>query len=536
MTNTAMTTKSPWAALSRHHRRSLWLLGLIATLILIPWLFGMSVGIWMIVQQGWAWYWWAATLLLLSLALLLLRGLFRAKPPLRMGLDALPGASLAEQRAREALRRRAEAVDANDVDALQHSDAVSTLLVGAFQDVAEAYSPDDPVALWHFTLPELLLMVEDLSQRLRGTLLMEYPVLRQVELSWVMLLLGLTRPLGKLMSVFRVLRWIEPANALTTALRGRVVGQALDGLGGNAKAQIAVMLVEQAGETAIKLYSGGYRRRADELLPTAPTPLAETLTEPLTVLLAGQRNAGKSALLNALLGRAREPVGLLTPATKDCRAYAFDAEETGALILVDCPGTDCLGTDGAQREPWLAQAAASDLVIWVAAANRADRAADQRALAALDALTERDATRRRIPRVLVLTQADKLDPPMDWSPPYDIEAGQGLKEQQMRAARQAACEQLRTPMHQCALMAIRPGQPLWNLDQLYQTIQRVLPEAQQKQLERGMAKDGWFRRAADSFGSIPGVADAAVGAASGAVKKTLARSANRLFSGWSSRR
>ncbi|NEX16066.1 MAG: hypothetical protein C1943_05390 [Halochromatium sp.] len=531
MTSTSMTTKSPWAALSRHHRRSLWLLGLIATLILIPWLFGIGVGIWMIVQQGWAWYWWAATLVLLSLALLLLRGLFRAKPPLRMGLDALPGASVAEKRAREALRRRAKAIDANDVHALQHPDAVSTLLVGAFQDVAEAYSPDDPVALWHFTLPELLLMVEDLSQRLRGTLLMDYPVLRHVELSWVMLLLGLTGPLGKLMSVFRVLRWIEPANALTAELRGRVVGQALDGLGGNAKAQIAVMLVEQAGETAIKLYSGGYRRRADELLPTAPTPVAETLTEPLTVLLAGQHNAGKSALLNALLGRAREPVGLLTPATEGCRAYAFHAEQTGALILVDCPGTD-----GAKREPWLAQAAASDLVIWVAAANRADRAADQRALAALDALTERDATRRRIPRVLVLTQADKLDPPMEWSPPYDIEAGQSLKAQQMREARQAACEQLCMPTHQCALMATRPGQPPWNLDQLYQTIQRVLPEAQQKQLERGMAKEGWFRRAADSFDSIPGVADAAVGAASGAVKKTLARSANRLFSGWSSRR
>ncbi len=434
------------------------------------------------------------------------------------------GASAAEQRARGVLRQRAEAISAQD---LTGTDALPNLIQGVFHDVAQAYSPDDPVALWRFTLPELLLMLEDFAQRLRGTILADFPVLRHVELSWVVTLVGLGGPMGKLLSLYRMLRWINPSSAIAAELRGRIAGEAISGIGDGAKSQIGAMLIVEAGETAIKLYSGGYRRRADELLPTAPTPIPERPNEPLTVLIAGQRNAGKSALLNALLGTAREPVGLLTPTTEGCRPYQFHAEHTGALILVDCPGPGP-GPDASTSPAWLEQAGRSDLVLWVAAANRADRAADQQGLASLDALTERRPEQRAIPRILVLTHADKLDPPMEWEPPYDIDHGQRVKEEQMRESREAGCEQLgMTPQH-CALIAIRPNQPVWNAEALLQAIAQVLPEARQKQLERGMATDGWFTRVKDVVASVPGASGKTGEIGRRILSRTISKARNKV--------
>jgi predicted GTPase len=482
--------------LFRHDRRELWLLGLVGALILIPWLVGLGVGFWFLVQRGWAWHWWVGSVLLITLGFWLLSSqLSRRQPPRTELFGTIPGASEAERKARQALQQRAEAVTA---DSLASQDAVRRLLQGAFQDVAQAYSPDDQAALWRFTLPELLLMVEDFAQSLRATLQREFPVARHIELSWVVKLSGLADPASLLLSAWRLFRWINPSQALLAELRGTLSHQALSGFGEIAKVQIGATLIEQAGETAIRLYSGGYRRRADELLPTAPKPLPDTPSEPLTILLAGRRGAGKSALLNALLGKAEEPVGLLTPSTAGCRAYEFQSVHAGKLILVDSPGTD-----GKANEPWLAQAARSDLVLWVAAVNRADRAADQRALAALDALTDRSQALRQIPRVLVLTHADKLDPPLEWAPPYVPENPRCGKEYEMREAKLAACEQLHLPLQQCALVAVRPGEPLWNKDALEKAILGVLPEAQQKQLERGLRDDGWFKKSRDAVITVP---------------------------------
>jgi len=485
-----MIRTSEWRELRRHHRRELWWLGLIAALILIPWLAGLAVGVWFIAQQGWTWYWWIGSVLLITLGFwLVLSKLHRPQPPRIVLPFASPGASEAERVARLALRQRAEALGARD---LGSAEAIANLIQSAFHDVAQAYSPDDQTALWRFTLPELLLMMEDFAQRLRTKVLLEFPVVRHIELSWVVMLWDLAGPVGRWFTALRLLRWVNPGEALLAELRGGLAAKVFNGFGETAKVQIGVILIEQAGETAIKLYSGAYRRRSDELLPTAPKPIPETPDEPLTILLAGRRNAGKSALLNALLGKARESVGLLTPPTENCRAYEFQSEQAGSLILVDCPGSD-----GQPKEPWLAQAARSDLVLWIAAANRADRAADQRALAALDALTEHNRTARLIPRVLVLTHADKLDPPQEWTPPYDPTQGMGMKEREMREARQAACDRFAVPLHHCALVAIRPGEPLWNREALEQAIRHVLPEARQKQLERGLGKDGWFTKSKD---------------------------------------
>ena len=54
------------------------------------------------------------------------------------------------------------------------------------------------------------------------------------------------------------------------------------------------------------------------------------------------------------------------------------------------------------------------------------------------------------------------------------------------------------------------GEPLWNPEVLEQAITSVLDEAKQKQLERGLAQDGWLKSAKGAVVSSPTVYEKAV--------------------------
>lgn len=498
-----MTEPSLLPALGRHYWRELAVLVAVGVLYLLPWLFGVAVGVWYLWAQGLGWYWWAGSLGVLALAMGLLRFGLRAPRPHQAAAVTAAGASDAEQQARAALAALAADAGAND---LRDANAVQALLLRALGAVASAYAPEDPTALWRFTVPELLLMMQDVAGRLREQLLREVPVLRHLQLTWAVRLYDVAEPTRRLLSLWRLLAWVNPVGAIVAEARGALTDQVLDTLQAATRAQVAVILVEQVGAAAIDLYAGRYRYRVDERPPTAPQPLPETPPEPLTILLAGRAKAGKSSLLNALLGQMREPVGRLSAGVPGTRPYRWQTPDGQPAVLIDSPAVT--GTGAA---PWLTQAARCDLVLWVAAANRPDRALDQQALAALDALTAGDLTLRRIPRLVVLTHADRLDPPLEWSPPYDLEQGQGIKPRHMRAARAAAAAQLAVPEARIALVALPPDGTPWGLDGLLGRLAAALPEARHKQLERAHhgGRD-WWQVVADTAVSVPRPVEALV--------------------------
>jgi predicted GTPase len=269
------------------------------------------------------------------------------------------------------------------------------------------------------------------------------------------------------------------------------------------KRQIAGAFARKVGESAILLYSGQLKKDAAELLSSASDDASRALASeappgPITILLVGQINSGKSTLLNALSKRTRALSSPL-PATKDFEAYLATSDAIGEVRLMDGPGL------GVEPHPNLVdQASQADLIVWVAAAHRADRAPDTRARRQLQAAFDATLHRRQPPILLVMTHADRLTPASEWAPPYDFVRGGRPKEIAIRNALSAARTALWLSEGQSVPVSILESSEAWNLDAVWTAIARQAPAASQRRMERLAANRGFLDVAADLGRAIPG--------------------------------
>ena len=176
-----------------------------------------------------------------------------------------------------------------------------------------------------------------------------------------------------------------------------------------------------------------------------PPAAAEATAEDVrlvTITLMGQVKAGKSSVVNALLGEQRARTDVL-PATSEVTRYKLQAEGIPTrLVLLDTVGYGHTGPKEDQLRATRESAQQSDLLLLVLHARNPARQAD---LAMLQQLRAWFAAQPalKMPRVLaVLTHIDLLSPAMDWSPPYDWERPQRPKEKSIDAAAAAVREQL----------------------------------------------------------------------------------------------
>src|SRR5690606_33865349 len=299
----------------------------------------------------------------------------------------------------------------------------------------------------------------------------------------------------RLYTLLRIARAVSPLHAVVAEIRDHLVSDLFDSLQVNVRRRIVRLWIEEIGRAAIDLYSGRMRVDAMRMAAAAATEGLGDVAAPaappgsLRVLIAGQTNAGKSTLVNRMLGEPRAGVDVL-PLTAGFEGYELREEGLPPAYLIDSPGID----DEKGIAEFVKRAYSCDLIIWVVPAHRADRALDRAALDAVRARFAADPARKMPPRVVGASHIDRLAPAREWTPPYNVDQPSRPKEQSIRGALDAIAGDLVVPIETIVPMRL-DSMPPYNLELLWLRLHALVGEAQRARwvrvLRAAVGDDGW---------------------------------------------
>ena len=175
---------------------------------------------------------------------------------------------------------------------------------------------------------------------------------------------------------------------------------------------------------------------------TAAPVAAASSTTPLTITIAviGQVKAGKSSLVNCLMG-GQQAVTDILPATRSVSRYQlFWAERQEQLILLDTPGYADAGATAAELRETAEAVRQADLTLLVLDARSPAREADLHTLSGLDDWFLAHPQFKPPRLIVVLNKIDGLSPVLEWKPPYQWRTPTSTKERNIAAAIEYARE------------------------------------------------------------------------------------------------
>ncbi|MCT4371732.1 50S ribosome-binding GTPase [Yangia mangrovi] len=371
------------------------------------------------------------------------------------------------------------------------------------QRVAAASGKGDKGVL-DFTVPEALLLIDRVAVRLRSDIRDKVPFSDSISVGTLLWLWQRRDVAWKVKkhgwNAWRVIRAVK---SLPTAVLREIEGVIAEGhssfVTSEGTAILQALLLEEVAAAAVELYSGRLRFSDSELLDLglASSDLDRARLAasdmPLRIAVAGQISAGKSSLVNALLGADLAEVDVI-PTTDAPKTYPtdFDGVET---MLLDMPGLD--GSDRLARTV-AGELARADLVIWTIRANRPAREIDRATIALLREIISGDPRRRMPPVVVVVSCVDALLP--GWPFPEGHLTAEAMERVTEVVA--AVQQDIADPRATANTIPVVLTEPDWNVDRLRARIDSLVGPALDTQRNRLRieAKTSGMRREAARAG------------------------------------
>ncbi len=476
-----------------------WALALGFMTIALPFVALVPLGALWLWQQGWL-LWWLATAAGVSIAGFgyarwLHHRARRTHPNMRDNAPDDPVSAPDEDWATRELAAweavRALSVEVDPAIVADHRLLLATART-TIESVARYYHPEQRYPLWRFTVPEALMLTERVSARLREVILDHVPGSHMIHAGQLLRLWEFkpaaergVRLFRGMTAIYRVARLVNPGAALLAEARERIFSALMGDAGAYLRRRGAQIWVEEVGRAAIELYSGRLRVDATRLADAAGAEslgpgvdLAE-LPGPVRIVVAGQTKAGKSSLVNTLLGEVAAGVDAL-PLTSGFSGYELHLDGIPEAVLIDTPGLD----DNRTSTEVVDCAVNGDCILWVVPAHRADRAVDRAALDAVRARFATDLERALPPLIVVASHIDRLKPVREWAPPYDLENPADDKARAIRQALEAIADDLAVPLESVVPARLDPPSRAYNIELVWALLAQRFELAQRGRAQR----------------------------------------------------
>jgi predicted GTPase len=424
---------------------SRWRIVVVLALIILPILFLAGLGSYFLWQSGLSLALWWPMMACLALGYILAYRWHRARSLLGY-VDYTPPEIAAERdrKAWQLVELRAKAGAALDSDTLTSPEHYLQTAEEVARELAAYYYPKEQDPVGGLTLPEMLAVCE-LAARDLGEMVDRY------------------LPGGHLLTIrdFRNARkaveWYQSANSIywmvtalfspiNTAIRYMAsqagLSQPFKALQQDLLVWFHSMFLQRLGYYLIELYSGRLRVGAKRWRELVQGDNGDGQPRVVTLTLIGQVKAGKSSLVNALLGERKARTDVL-PKTDAIERFQLAAPGMDAqLLLLDTPGYGNAGPKADQLVLTQEAAQKSDLLLLVLHSRNPARQADVSMLQSLREWFTQGPDLKMPPILAVVTHIDLLSPSLEWLPPYNWQKGERAKERNIREALAATEEQL----------------------------------------------------------------------------------------------
>jgi predicted GTPase len=427
----------------------------IVLLLLAPIVVLVGAGVRALWQAGsWWWLWWLLPLCW-GVAYLLARRWHKDWLPSRAAeVEAPPYWTPTDRRAWQLVEAQEECVKTIPPERFTEARFYFDTALDMGLKIARHYHPQAKDPISELSVPEILavahLACEDMEQWTRdyvpGSHLLtvqQWRTLAQTP-DWI-------RTAGDVYWAVSLL--LDPTSIARLLASKFTMESATQQLQANVLAWFYVTFVRRVGFYAIEMNSGRLRGGAEHYRAMmaklsegvaarmvsgeeADSSVREPSGPPLEVTIAvvGQVKAGKSSLINALLGEQQAATDVL-PLTRGVRRYRLElAESHDRLTLLDTPGYGGEGSPKEQKRDTRRALEDADLVLLVMNAANPANQADLQLVRDISSWFEDDVRRRPPPLLGVLTHVDLLTPATEWSPPYNWMQPSSPKERNIQAA------------------------------------------------------------------------------------------------------